>query len=87
MTSTYADQVKVTRNFQVTIPVRARKRGGIKIGDTLIVYTDGNKIVMIKKSGNIASLNLTLGKSFSDEEVDESINEAAASLARSRCRR
>ncbi|WP_449463098.1 AbrB/MazE/SpoVT family DNA-binding domain-containing protein [Tardisphaera miroshnichenkoae] len=77
----YVDEVKVTRNYQVAIPIKARERAGIKVGDTLMVYTEGQKIVMVKKRGNIASLNFTLGRSFSDEEVDQDISEAAKSFA------
>ena len=42
--------VKVTRNYQITIPYRVGKELDIKIGNKLLVQVDGNKIVIIKKT-------------------------------------
>ncbi len=41
--------VKVTRNAQVTLPLRVRKRLGIEEGDYLDVTVERNKVVMAPK--------------------------------------
>jgi len=38
--------VKVTRKYQVTIPESVRNKLGVKIGDTLIVKSEDNQIIM-----------------------------------------
>jgi AbrB family looped-hinge helix DNA binding protein len=38
--------VKVTRKYQVTIPESVRSKLGVKIGDTLIVKSEDNQIIM-----------------------------------------
>jgi len=40
------EEVKVTRKYQVTIPESVRNKLGVKIGDTLIVKSENNQIVM-----------------------------------------
>ena len=77
------EEVKVTRNYQITIPYDVRERLGIKVGDKLVVYLEGDKIIIKKKAGNIASLNLTLGKKITDEEINEVINEAGEKIGSS----
>jgi AbrB family looped-hinge helix DNA binding protein len=74
------EEVKVTRNYQITIPYDVREKLGIKIGDKLVVYVEGDKIIIQKKAGNIASLNLTLGKKITDKEINEVINEAGEKI-------
>jgi len=37
--------VKVTRRGQTTIPTNIRKKLNIKVGDHLLVETDGNRII------------------------------------------
>ena len=39
---------KVTRNFQITLPRDVRELEGIDIGDTLIVTTKGEDIILRK---------------------------------------
>jgi len=42
--------VKVTRNYQITIPAGIRERAGIKIGDKVLIYYDEKeKVIKIKK--------------------------------------
>ena len=41
-----AEKVKVTRKYQVTIPERVRSKLGVKIGDTLLVKSEDNHIIM-----------------------------------------
>ena len=77
------EEVKVTRNYQITIPSSVRNKLDIKVGDKLLVYVEGDKIIIEKKSGNIASLNLTLGRKFTDEDVNKIIEEAGEEIAKS----
>ncbi|MEM2134955.1 MAG: AbrB/MazE/SpoVT family DNA-binding domain-containing protein [Candidatus Freyarchaeota archaeon] len=41
-------KVKVTRKFQVTIPLEIRKKMDVKVGDELMVREEGGKIVFTK---------------------------------------
>ena len=40
------EEVKVTRKYQVTIPESVRSKIDVKIGDKLIVRSDGKRITM-----------------------------------------
>jgi len=40
------EEVKVTRKYQVTIPENVRSKLGVKIGDKLIVRSEGKRIIM-----------------------------------------
>ena len=44
--SELVEEVKVTRKYQVTIPESVRNKLGVKIGDTLIVKSEDNQIIM-----------------------------------------
>lgn len=77
------EEVKVTRNYQITIPYEVRKKLNINVGDKLIVYIEGDKIVIKKKKGDIASLGLSLGKKFTDKYVNEVIREAGERIGSS----
>ena len=46
MHSALNEEVKVTRKYQVTIPESVRSRLGVKIGDKLVVKSEGKRIVM-----------------------------------------
>ncbi|MCC6046543.1 MAG: AbrB/MazE/SpoVT family DNA-binding domain-containing protein [Ignisphaera sp.] len=65
--------VKVTRNFQVTIPAVIRDKIGLKEGDIVKVIYDERegviKIVPIKRKRT----TIKLGKSISVEEIEEAI--------------
>lgn len=74
------EEVKVTRNYQITIPYWARKELGIEIGAKLLVQVEGDRIIISKKTGNIASLGLTLGKRITDEEIDKAVDEAGMEI-------
>ncbi|BFI74616.1 hypothetical protein [Sulfurisphaera ohwakuensis] len=43
---------------------------------------ENNRIIIEKKSGNIASLNLRLGKKFTDEDINKIIAEAGEEIGR-----
>jgi len=65
--------VKITRNFQVTIPAIIRDKIGLKEGDVVKVIYDERegviKIVPIKRKRT----TIKLGKSISVEEIEEAI--------------
>jgi AbrB family looped-hinge helix DNA binding protein len=65
--------VKVTRNFQVTIPAVIRDKIGLKEGDIVKVIYDERegviKIVPIKRKRT----TIKLSKSISVEEIEEAI--------------
>ncbi len=63
--------VKVTRNYQVTIPAEIRSKLGIKEGDYLKVDLEGNKIVIVKLEQKRKTIKL--GKSLDVEEIERCI--------------
>ena len=67
--------VKVTRNYQVTIPAIVRNKLGIKEGDLVkVVYDESEgvaKIIPIKRK----RITVRLGKKISVEEIEELIEE------------
>ncbi|BFI73364.1 AbrB family transcriptional regulator [Nanoarchaeota archaeon] len=75
-------EVKVTRNYQITIPKIIAEELGIKIGDKVIVIYDNNEIKIIPKKTNlleeIEKLNLKLGEKI--EDLDKVINEVISEL-------
>ncbi|MGC8614103.1 MAG: AbrB/MazE/SpoVT family DNA-binding domain-containing protein [Conexivisphaera sp.] len=74
------EEVKVTRNYQITIPYRARKELGIEVGAKLLVQVEGDRIIISKKAGDIASLGLTLGRRITDEVIDKAVDEAGMEI-------
>jgi len=67
--------VKVTRNYQITIPATIRDKVGIKEGDYVeIVYDEKEnviKIVPFKRK----RLTIRLGRDVSVEEIEEIVEE------------
>jgi AbrB family looped-hinge helix DNA binding protein len=68
--------VKVTRNYQVTIPAEVRRRLGIKAGDRVVVEVEGDKIVIRKAVGGLPRVRL--GLRLTPEEIDRLVEEGAA---------
>jgi len=70
------DVVKVTRNYQVTIPVDVRDRLGVRGGDLVrIVYDEQEgvaKIIPVRKR----RITIKLGREVSVEEVERLVEEA-----------
>ena len=65
-------RVKVTRNFQVTIPAEVRAKLGIKEGDLMEVYTDDKgRIVMEKVKKRRKTLKS--GRKLTIEEINSII--------------
>lgn len=67
--------VKVTRNFQVTIPSRVRSRADIKEGSFVrVVYDEVEgvvKIIPLKRK----RLTVTLGRQITVEEIEKAVEE------------
>jgi antitoxin PrlF len=72
------EQVKVTRNYQVTIPASARAKLGIKVGDVLIADFGDKVITFEKKSTDITKLGLRLGKKIDWRDVEKTVREAGS---------
>lgn len=73
-------EVKVTRNYQVTIPALARKSLGVKVGDVLLADSEDNRIVFQKKSSDITRLRIRLNKKIDWKDVEATVREAGEKL-------
>jgi len=71
-------RVKVTRSYQVTIPVEVRKFLGIRVGDYLSVSVVGNRIVLEKVEDELPTFRS--GRKVGEREIEETL---AKGLARS----
>jgi len=71
----YEKVVKVTRNYQITIPSEIRERFKVKEGDFLIVSYDEEenvvKIMPFKKK----RLTIKLGRNVTVEEIEKAMEE------------
>lgn len=65
------ERVKVTRNYQVTIPASIRNRLGIHEGDILEFYVEEDKII-IKKVSTVRP-RIKLGRKLTIEEIERDI--------------
>ncbi|MBP1357367.1 MAG: AbrB/MazE/SpoVT family DNA-binding domain-containing protein [Sulfolobus sp.] len=65
------DRVKVTRNYQVTIPSWVRERLSIKEGDVLEVELRGDEIVFKKPKDERPRLKL--GRKLTLEDIEKAI--------------
>ncbi len=63
-------RVKVTRNYQVTIPAEVRKELGIREGDYLEVYISKEGCIVMKKVRRVRK-TLRSGRKLTIEEIDE----------------
>lgn len=64
-------KVKVTRSYQVTIPVEVREKLGIEIGDEFIVKVEGDRIVMEKVREELPVYET--GKKIGKREIEEAL--------------
>ena len=71
------EKVKVTRNYQVTIPASIRDKLGIKEGDILEVYLNGDEIIMRKTK--TSRPRVRLGRKLTLEEIEEAIERGEGS--------
>ncbi len=65
-------RVKVTRNYQVTIPAEVRNELGIREGDYLEVYVSEEGHIVMKKVKRVRK-TLRSGRKLTIEEIDEVI--------------
>ncbi len=65
-------RVKVTRNYQVTIPAEIRLKAGVKEGDYLEVYLNEDGCIVMKKVRKKRK-TLRSGRKLKIEEIDELI--------------
>jgi AbrB family looped-hinge helix DNA binding protein len=65
------ERVKVTRNYQVTIPASIRNKLGIHEGDILEFYVEEDRIV-IKKVLTVRP-RIKLGRKLTIEEIERDI--------------
>ena len=63
--------MKVTRNYQVTIPASVRNRLGIREGDILEFHIEDDKII-IKKVSSVRP-RVRLGRRLTVEEIERDI--------------
>ncbi len=68
--------VKVTRNFQVTIPVNVRTKAGIREGDFVEVSYDEREGVIKISPIRRKRLTIRIGRSISVEEMERAVEEA-----------
>ena len=75
-------RVKVTRNFQVTVPAEIRRTLGINQGDWLELDAESDKIIVRKLVGDRVR-TIRLGRKLTIEEIDRLIEEGLRQSARS----
>ena len=75
-------EVKITRNYQTTIPSDIRNKLKIKIGDRVIIYTDGDRIIMEKPKGDITKISIKLERDIDAEYVENVIRDAGNEIGR-----
>jgi len=68
--------VKVTRNYQVTIPASVRKEAGIEEGDLVKVYYDKSEGVIKIYKYRRKRLTIKLGRPLTVEEMEKAVEEA-----------
>jgi len=64
-------KVKITRSYQVTIPVKVREKLGIEIGDELIVRVEENRIIMEKAEEELPAYEI--GRKIGEREIEEAL--------------
>ncbi len=67
--------VKVTRNYQVTIPATVRAKAGIREGDLVEVWFDEEEGVIKMAPVKRRRLTIRLGRRISVEEIEEAVEE------------
>ncbi len=75
--------VKVTRNYQVTIPAGVRERAGIREGDLVEVSYDEREGIVKIAPVRRKRLTIRLGRSISVEEIERGVEEALDAAASS----
>ncbi|QIW23608.1 AbrB/MazE/SpoVT family DNA-binding domain-containing protein [Sulfolobus sp. S-194] len=68
-------RVKVTRNFQITIPTEVREKLNIKEEEYVDVSIDEKEGIIIVRPYRKKWTTVTLGKRIGQEEIDKTIKE------------
>ncbi len=66
--------VKVTRNYQITIPAEYRKKLGIEIGDVVTIYLEGDRLVLVPARRR--RITFKAGRPISVEELEKAVEKA-----------
>jgi len=75
---------KVTRNYQVTIPLEIRKVVEVKAGDTLVVeYVEDEEAIKLKLPHRGSRKTRNLGRQLSPEDIERSIEKGMDECLRS----
>lgn len=67
--------VKVTRNYQITIPASIRSKMGLREGDLVEVWLDEGEGVIKVAPARRRRLTIRLGRDVSVEEIEEGVVE------------
>jgi len=65
-------RVKVTRNYQITIPASVREAVGLRIGEYVEVYVDEEGRIVVERV-RAARRTLRAGRRLHPEEIEELI--------------
>ena len=75
-------EVKVTRNYQITIPRAIAKKIGLKIGDKVIIIYENGDIRIKVKNFNIKNLKGIIKENkIKSKEIDDIIREKQKEIA------
>ena len=74
------EEVKVTRNYQVTIPAAVREKLDIAVGDVLVADLQDSKVTFEKKSSDISKLRIRLHRKIDWRDVEGVVREAGDKL-------
>jgi len=72
-------RVKVTRNFQITIPAGIRNALGIKEGDILVVTLETDSVVVRRAATELPKISI--GKALSTDDIEKLIEESIEEVA------
>jgi antitoxin PrlF len=78
------EEVKVTRNYQVTIPAAARAKLDVKVGDVLVADFQDRKIIFEKKSSDITKLHIKLKRKIDWKDVEKIVRDAGNDIGEGR---
>ncbi len=68
-------KVKVTRNYQITIPAEIRRKMGLKLGDVLeVAYDESREEIVIRKVRDERK-KLKAGRKLTPDEIEALIVE------------
>ncbi len=68
-------KVKVTRNYQITIPAEVRNKVGLKLGDMLEVSYDEKRGEIVLRKLSEERKRLRAGKKLTPDEIESLIAE------------